>query len=135
MWLRLAAKFEIRQVDLDCWFYRLHPGQMSRNPERMYVNYRRVLDKFFREHPDQRHLRRLGYGYLYLDAALAYADAEQFGTARRFLLRSMATHPTRLGDDSWRRAKLMVRLCCGSTVVERLKRFASGQNAITGASH
>jgi glycosyltransferase involved in cell wall biosynthesis len=124
MWLRLAARFRVQQVDLKCWHYRVHPEQMSKNPDRMYQNYRRMLDKFFAEHPEHRGLAALGYGYLFLDAALAYADAGRMNLARRFLARSILSHPSCLDEARWRRAKLMVRFCSGGALepVKRLLR-------------
>jgi hypothetical protein len=121
MWLRLAARVTVRQVDLKCWHYRVHPAQMSRNPDRMYDNYRRVLDNFFAAHPEHRSLAPLGYAYLYLDAALAYADDAQMRPARRFLAQSILRHPRALDDIPWRRARLLARFCAGP-VLEPLKR-------------
>lgn len=120
MWLRLAACVRVRQLALNCWHYRVHPGQMSRNPDRMFENYRRMLDKFFAQHPQYADLVGLGYGYLYLDAALAYADAGRMSEARKYLVRSILRHPGTLNDVPWRRAKLLVRFC-GGPAVESLK--------------
>ncbi|MEZ6064838.1 MAG: glycosyltransferase family A protein [Planctomycetaceae bacterium] len=134
MWLRLVAREIVWQVDIECWHYRLHPQQVSRNPELMYVGYRMMLDKFFTEHPEQAAHKSLAYGYLYLDAALAYADAGELGKARSFLAKSLLVHPRALDEYRWRRAKLMVGYCCGQGLVKRLKRALGGGHA-DAASH
>ena len=67
---------------------------MSRNPQRMYDNFLRVVDKFFSEHPEHRDLIGLGYAYLFLDAALGYANNGRYGEARTYLTRSILSHPT-----------------------------------------
>ncbi|MFV0443592.1 MAG: glycosyltransferase family 2 protein [Planctomycetaceae bacterium] len=134
MWLRLAACVPVWQIELPSWFYRLHPGQMSHNPERMYENYRRVLDKFFAEHPSHASLSPLAYSFLYQDAALCYANAGRMPEARRFLVRSILTHPSGLDNQSWRRAKLLVNYCGGRRFASLLKRLTngSGSQPLTG---
>lgn len=79
MWLRLAARVRVLQVTTPCWHYRVHEGQMSRNPQRMYDNFLRVVDKFFSEHPEQSQLAPMAYAFLYQDAAICYSEAGRRG--------------------------------------------------------
>ncbi|MEZ6057534.1 MAG: glycosyltransferase family A protein [Planctomycetaceae bacterium] len=129
MWLRLAAKFKVLQVKSPCWFYRVHEGQMSRNPQRMYDNFRTVLDKFFREHPKHRSLSPMAYAFLYQDAAICYAEANQRFTAIQMILRSMWSYPGELGKGRFGRSKLLTRFLLGQGVIGCLKRATSAGSA------
>ena len=51
MWLRLAVAVRALQVSTPCWRYRDHSGQMSRNAQRMFANYLRVLTDFSSQTP------------------------------------------------------------------------------------
>lgn len=118
MWLRVAARFGSVWVDSPCWWYRHHSGQMSRNAERMFQNYRRVLDDFFRSHPEHRSLWRLAEAYLYFDASWAFFEQGDRLAALAKLLGSIWRRPLGLGDQAIRdpfvRAKIAVRMLIGS---------------------
>lgn len=118
MWLRIAARFHAVLVESPCWWYRYHPGQMSRSADRMFQNYRRVLDDFFRSHPEHRGLYRIAHSYLYYDAALAYFEQGQRLAAVWKLLGSVWRMPFGLGDERIRnrllRAKAAFRMLFGS---------------------
>jgi glycosyltransferase involved in cell wall biosynthesis len=116
MWLRLAARFPCALIDCGCWWYRIHPGQMTRNEQGMLISYRRTLKKFFSLHPEYSSLRRQAMGYLYFDATLAYADSGRRAAAFYFLGRSLAYSPFGLGDarkPGLVRLKTAVRLALG----------------------
>ena len=118
MWLRIAARFSSIWVGSPCWWYRRHAGQMSRNAERMFRNYRRVLDDFFRSHPEHRDLCGLAESYLYLDASWAYFEQGQRVAAIRKLIGSWWRRPFGLGDERIRdrlfRTKVALRMMFGN---------------------
>lgn len=121
IWLRIAARYRAKWVGSPCWWYRRHPEQMSRNADRMFQNYRRVLNDFFRTHPEHRHLCRLAEAYLNFDASWAYFEQGQRVYALRKLLASFLMRPLGLGDQAIRnrfvRSKLAVRMLLGSAPV------------------
>lgn len=98
MWLRIAARFQCLLVESPCWWYRRHAQQMSRKAQRMFENYRRVLDKFFDENPRYRNFRALAMSYLYFDAAVAHFDEGSRIAALAYLAQSVAHRPVGLGD-------------------------------------
>jgi glycosyltransferase involved in cell wall biosynthesis len=117
MWLRMSAKFSCLLVESPCWWYREHTGQMSKNADRMFHNYKRVLANFFRNHPEHASLYREAMSYLYLDAAWPY-----FAEGRRLkslicLVRSLLYHPSAFQGQPrslrLRRLKLAVRAAVG----------------------
>ncbi len=98
MWLRIAAKLPCVLVESPCWWHREHPGQLSRNADRMFCNYRRVLRKFFDANPKYRTLRRLAMGYLHYDAAWCNFAEGRKAMALLSLARSASYRPLGLGD-------------------------------------
>jgi hypothetical protein len=122
MWLRIAAKWPCVLVESPCWWYRRHPGQMSRNAERMFCDYHRLLSKFFASNPKYRRLRGLAMSYLYFDAAVAHFDEGERIQALRHLARSVAYHPLGLGDPKWRR--LARSKFAGRIVLDKLLQLA-----------
>lgn len=113
MWLRLAARFRCVLVDSQCWWYRPHPGQMNRNADRMFANYKEVLRKFFSEHPEHHRLRRQAMAYLFFDAAWPYFEEGRRSKAVYSLARSFWYRLTGLGDERTRkfaRLKLALRI-------------------------
>lgn len=135
MWLRLAARVQVLQVMTPCWFYRLHEGQMSRNPQRMYDNFRKVLDKFFREHPEHAGLSRMAYAFLYQDAAICYSEANHRATSVLMILRSMLNFTGELGKGRFGRLKLLIRFLLGQGAFDRLNRLrGAGSSVACGVS-
>jgi glycosyltransferase involved in cell wall biosynthesis len=147
MWLRIAARFPIAQAMLPCWWYRMHPEQMHRDPSAMYANYARVLDNFFAAHPEARSYRDLAWSFFHFDAAWAYEAAGYRATALRHILRSLARYPWAFYPDEpdgpareedfwidplaprrWRRprVKMLVRLLGGEGLCRGLGRLLHG---------
>ena len=121
MWLRLVVRFPAAAVDVGCWWYRQHPLQMNRNAQRMHENFTRVLERFFRDHPQRRSLERFGWAYLYCDSGYSHFAIGDKGTALRFLLRSLCLHPGALSKDPGRRLirlKILIRLLLGQRLCE-----------------
>jgi glycosyltransferase involved in cell wall biosynthesis len=119
MWLRIAVRFPVALVLSPCWWYRLHPNQMNKNPGGMYAAYREVLAKFFEAHPEHAMLRDLAWGYCYFDAASSHLEAGRRRAAIGLTLRSLGRWPTAFGDrriyqhQPWLRAKMLARLLMG----------------------
>src|SRR5205085_1116985 len=112
MWLRIAAQFECLQVFSPCWWYRPHPGQMSRRASRMMHNYATVLTKFFAEHPDQAAFEKLAWSYFYLDSAWTFFEEGDRRKAWLLTLKSAFSHPRSLRDEQrgrLLRTKLLAR--------------------------
>jgi glycosyltransferase involved in cell wall biosynthesis len=117
MWLRIATSFSCVLVDSPCWWYRRHPMQMNRHGHRMFVNYSRVLSKFFATFPQHRDLYRLAMAYLYFDAVWPYFEEGKRLAALYFLLRSVCYRPLGLGDErktQFIRAKMALRVMLGA---------------------
>jgi glycosyltransferase involved in cell wall biosynthesis len=98
MWLRFVNRFPALQIESPCWLYRQHEGQMNRDVNRMFENYRSVLEKFFDGHPQHSSLKRLAWSHLHLDTAVTYARLGRPRDAWRHVLRSMFLYPWPMGD-------------------------------------
>lgn len=122
MWLRLAARFPAYCVETPGWRYRQHAGQMSRRAGRMLTNYRRVLAKFFHEHPQWMGLYSLAVAQMHADAAVCYFEEGNRMRAIGNLLLSAVRHPRAIAPERrLRRTKQLVRFLLGDAVFTRLK--------------
>jgi glycosyltransferase involved in cell wall biosynthesis len=122
--LRVAARHPSARIEAVSWWYREHDGQMSRNAQRMYENYVRVLDTFFATHPESANLRRAATAFMYRDGALAFSMQGDRWVAVRLILNSLATWPLPLGlpgRPRGDRLAILVRLLVGSSVYRRLR--------------
>jgi len=125
MWLRVAARYKAIQVASPCWYYRPHQGQMSRKAGRMLENYKRVLEKFFREHPQYDRLESLAWAYMYCDGAWCFLDEGNPGAARALMVKSLLRRPFSLGDATLQpfiRARIITRLLLGDGVFNWFRR-------------
>ncbi len=117
MWLRLAARYRVLQVESPCWWYRKHEGQMSRRAQRMLDNYRKVLEKFFREQPEYAALRRIAYAYMHTDAGWCFLEESRRFASLQNLTKSGLYWPCRLGCGKYGqplfRTKIAVRALLG----------------------
>ena len=95
MWLRIAARFPVAAVEAPLTWYRITPGSMSRNPERMEMFEHLVIDRAFGmpELAGRRWLRRKAKGLADLASCLVYREAGRPWTALGRLLRSFAWWP------------------------------------------
>lgn len=100
MWLRIAVDHPAILVETPCWWYRLHPGQMSKRTRAMHENYELVLAKFFRENPRYGILRPQAEGFLNLDTALAFLAEQDRKAAARYALRSLRCWPRGFGGET-----------------------------------
>ena len=113
MWIRVATKYQIGIIPLPLTWYRLSPGSMSRNPERMEIFERLVVDRAF-QHPElsrRWQLRRRALG-LAAPKRWTFYSENRPGTAVQRLIRSFAWWPIpfRKPDvrDTFARPKLLV---------------------------
>jgi glycosyltransferase involved in cell wall biosynthesis len=116
IWLRIAAKYQCVQVLTHCWWYRPHQAQISRRASQMFENYKKVLTKFFNQHPEYAGLRRLAWGYLYFDSGWAFLNEGNRRIAWTLMLKSLYLRPWSLGDRKLRkfiRARILARLIIG----------------------
>ena len=81
MWLRLSVAQRGLQVATPWGRHRDHAEQMSRNAQRMFDNYVRVLTKFFSAHPEYARDRRSAFAYMHLDAAHCFCCGQSAGFA------------------------------------------------------
>jgi hypothetical protein len=98
MWIRVGARHQVGVIEEPLTWYRQTPGSMSRNPERMETNERKVLDKAFALPELRGHglLRRKALALTDLTAAYMYFTAGRPGVAARRLMRSLARWPVPL---------------------------------------
>jgi hypothetical protein len=130
MWLRIAATLPAFKLAAACWWYRRHQGQMSRNANRMLINYAKVLKKFFVEHRDLERLRPLAYSYMHLDAAHAFWDERRRFRALEHLLKSCWRHPHGISKEGrLTRMKLFVKFTLGDEGLQFVKRLFSSAGA------
>lgn len=126
MWLRLAVAVRALQVSTPCWRYRDHSGQMSRNAQRMFANYLRVLTGFFVANPQYARDRRSAFAYMHLDAAHCFFDEGKRSQALGHLLASWWYRPwsVRVRDTEHvaLRFKLAVKFILGAVWFSRLRR-------------
>lgn len=124
MWLRIAARDPAIAVESPCWTYRRHEGQMNRCAERMFTNYRLVLNRFFETHAENADLRAGSFSYMYADAAWSYFVEGDRTTALRLLFRSFWLHPAAYrgpqGRPRWWRHKSLLRYLAGDKLFRAL---------------
>lgn len=126
MWLRIATQFACAQLAAPCVFSRSHPHQMTGNAQRMYDAYKQAMDKFFREHPEFKHLERMARAQMYTDSAVTYLQQGQQKVGLELMVRSILSWPMPLvvpqRDTGYlRRGKLLLRAGMGESLFHRLR--------------
>jgi glycosyltransferase involved in cell wall biosynthesis len=116
MWIRIAAHYPILKLRTALWWYRVTPGSMSRNPERMEQFERIVIEKAFTL-PELRGrwlLRRKARGLAAYSSAFMYRIAGRRGESLRLMISSFAWWPwfIRVPDVKmpWGRVRLFVAI-------------------------
>ncbi len=124
MWLRLSVAVNCLQVATPCWRYRDHPGQMSRNAQRMFDNYLRVLTRFFSAHPEFAPDRRSALACMHLDAAISFFAEGRRSRSLGHLMSSWSYRPwsvpVRGTEQVVLRFKLAVKIVMGAALFSRL---------------
>jgi len=95
MWIRIGVGHAVGVIEEPLTWYRQTPGSMSRHPERMETNERKVLDKAFAL-PALRGrwlLRQKSFALSDLSAAYTYHDAGRNGTALKRIAQSVLWWP------------------------------------------
>lgn len=125
LWLRLCVAVRGLEVSIPCWRYRSHSGQASRNAQRTFDNYVRMLTKFIGAHPEYERDRRSAFAYMHLDAAHGFFDNGNRSRALGHLLSSWWYRPwsVRVGDTEQvaLRFKLAVKFVVGEALFSRLR--------------
>jgi glycosyltransferase involved in cell wall biosynthesis len=95
MWIRIAARYAVDRLAAPLCWYRVQPGSMSRNPDRMEAYDHLVLDRAFRlpELRSSRSLRRKAYSHAALSAAWLYLTAGRPWAALRRVARALWLWP------------------------------------------
>jgi glycosyltransferase involved in cell wall biosynthesis len=115
-WIRVGARFGVAVLDAPLTWYRLHPGSMSRNAEKMAYYDRMVLDKAFAmpELRGRRLLRRKALGLADMSAAYLFAESGRPWEAAKRIARSFALWPVPFRATEvrlpWVRVRLAVRI-------------------------
>jgi glycosyltransferase involved in cell wall biosynthesis len=100
LWIRIGTRFPVARVATPLTWYRQTPGSMSKNPEKMEVAERMVIDKAFAL-PELRHrwgFRRKVLGLAAYSAAYRYLAAGRPGAGARRAAKSFVWSPIGLGD-------------------------------------
>jgi glycosyltransferase involved in cell wall biosynthesis len=116
MWIRVGARHPVGVIEEPLTWYRQTPGSMSRHPERMETNERRVLDKAFAlpELRTRRLLRRKALALTDLTGGYLYHAAGRPGVAVRRLVRSLWRWPVPLRKPDVHEPFVRVRLLAAS---------------------
>jgi len=95
MWIRVAARFPVARLEAPLCWYRVQPGSMSHNPDRMERYERVVLDRAFALPPlrGARVLRRKALSEAAAAAAYMHLVAGRPWAAARRLARSVRLWP------------------------------------------
>jgi glycosyltransferase involved in cell wall biosynthesis len=95
MWIRIAAKYPVALVRQPLTWYRMTPGSMSKNPEKMEHFERLVLDRAFAmpELAGRWPLRRKALGLASAASAWLYLENDRKWVATARLLRSAIWWP------------------------------------------
>ncbi|MBO0698347.1 MAG: glycosyltransferase family 2 protein [Zavarzinella sp.] len=111
-WIRVACRHPVAVLAADLTYYRITPGSMSTNVDRMEHFERIVLDKAFDlpELRGRRLLRRKALGLASASAAFEHLSVGRLGPAWRRILRSFAWWPVPLRVPDVRMPFARVRL-------------------------
>ncbi len=120
LWLRLAAEFPTVRVLSPCWWYREHAGQMSKNASKMEADYDKVLEKFFRNHPEYSEFRDMAWSYSLMDSAICHRECGKTQKALVLAARSMWRYPKSLSRGPLFRLKFLARTLVPKNVLGNL---------------
>lgn len=95
MWLRIAAQFTMARIDLPLTWYRITPGSMSTNPERMEYFELLVLERAFAfpQLRDNKRAHRLALSHCYRSSAYTFYSVGRYREALSRLWLSIKQWP------------------------------------------
>lgn len=97
MWLRVSAQYPVQSIDKPLARYRVYPGSMSTNAERMHQNRMVVLARLFGSDEgdpiEWGKEKRRAYGFAYRRAALGYIMQGEVDAGWQHLAQSVAIYP------------------------------------------
>jgi glycosyltransferase involved in cell wall biosynthesis len=96
LWLRIAQHYEVARVPKVIAFYRISPGAMTSDTERMFNAQLRFLEKHYGSPGCNRKARRIATSSLYRQRAEALGDRRQQFDALRSVFRALMLYPESL---------------------------------------
>jgi glycosyltransferase involved in cell wall biosynthesis len=115
LWLRVSKRYPMEYVPEPLVRYRVYPGSMSTNAERMHTNRIRVLTKHFgppeNEPNNWSAEKRRAYGFAYRSGALGYIQQNKSEEGWRLMERAVSVWPSLL-----ERLDTFYELACGDQV-------------------
>ncbi|MBN2391115.1 MAG: glycosyltransferase family 2 protein [Anaerolineae bacterium] len=112
LWLRLSKDYPMQGIPEALARYRVYPGSMSTNVERMHTNRVAVLTKYLGsldDSPDSRSdEKRRAYGFAYRCTAIDYIQQGNWDAGWRFLEQALSIWP-----DLLERLDTFYELACG----------------------
>jgi glycosyltransferase involved in cell wall biosynthesis len=115
MWIRIAARYRIGMIDQALTWYRVTPGSMSRNPERMEQCEDGVLKRAFATLPQLKGrwlLRRKALSMAAFSAAIMYREAGRTTKALARCFRSLIKWPLSIGCTRFARSRFFTVTLC-----------------------
>lgn len=113
LWLRISEYHQMQGIPEPLARYRVYPGSMSTNVERMHTNRQAVLTKHlgaFEENPQSwSNEKRCAYGFAYRCTAIDYIQQGNWDAGWRFLEAGLAVWP-----DLLARLDTFYELACGN---------------------
>lgn len=99
LWLRFSARYEFDYVDRPLVYYRVWPGQMSKNHQRRYLNGIKIMRDFLSEYPGMvdKKIQRDAWAHTYSGFADCIHRSDQgIRPALKEYLRALSFSPTYL---------------------------------------
>lgn len=101
MWLRIATQFKMARIELPLTWYRITPGSMSTNPERMEHFELLVLNRAFAfpQLRDNKRVHRLAFSHCYRSSAYTFYSVGRYREALSRLWLSIKHWPFGYGKN------------------------------------
>jgi glycosyltransferase involved in cell wall biosynthesis len=102
LWLRISTRYEFIYLDQRTMWYRIWPGQMSKNAARRFECTLRIMERFVREHPGALSPDTIaeGWAHTYANRARTLTLAHERSAALRCLFAALRLRPTYI--NAWR---------------------------------
>jgi hypothetical protein len=99
LWLRISTQYEFDYVDRPLLYYRIWPGQMSKNVKTRYLNGIETMKNFLQQFPGvvDKHTERKAWAHTYVGFGQCLMDTDgNLGAAFRLYLRALRCSPAYL---------------------------------------